>query len=63
MIDTSSRRDARSADVDFRTPRDQVAGEAFWQGNRSRCFLTQVFEEGLLLFAGQELVVAGDGAE
>jgi hypothetical protein len=37
---------------------DQAAGEAFWQGSPSRRLLTQVFEESLLLFAGQELVVA-----
>ena len=41
----------------------QATGEAFWQGSRSRRFLTQVFEENLLLFAGQELVIAGDRVE
>src|ERR1019366_1697990 len=46
-----------------RTVPNQAAGEAFRQGSWSRCFLTQVFEERLLLLAGQELVVTGDRVE
>src|SRR5712664_2798128 len=41
----------------------QPRGSGFWGESFSGCLLTQVFEESLLLFAGQELVVARDRVE
>jgi hypothetical protein len=58
MIDTSSRRDAVSAGADFRMTRDPAARERLWSKSFSGRLLTEVFEESLLLFAGQEPVVA-----
>ena len=58
MIDTSSHRDAGSTGADFRITRDQVASERHGGESISGRRLTEVFEESLLLFAGQELVVA-----
>jgi hypothetical protein len=56
-IDTSNRHDARSAGAGFRTTRGPAARERLWGETFSRRLFTQVFEENLLLFAGQELVV------
>ena len=63
MIDTSSHRDAGSAGADRRMTRGPAAREWRWGESLSGCLLTQVFEESLLLFAGQEPVVAGDRVE
>jgi hypothetical protein len=57
-IDTSNHRDAGSAGADFRTTRGPAARERLPGESFSGRLLTQVFEERLLLFAGQELVVA-----
>src|SRR5271169_5038154 len=62
-IGTSSRRDAGFADADFRTTRGPAARERLWGESFSGCLFMQVFEEGLLLFARQELVVARDRVE
>src|ERR1019366_2377903 len=63
MIDTSSRRDAGSVRADSRTTRGPAARERLWGESFSGRLLAQVFEESLLLFAGQELVVSGDRVE
>ena len=57
-IDTASRPDAGSAGADSRTTRDPAARERLWGESFSGRLLTEVFEERLPLFAGQELVVA-----
>src|SRR5208283_437066 len=57
-IDTSNHRDAGSAGADFRTTRGPAARERLWGESFSGRLLAQVFEESLLLFAGQELVIA-----
>ena len=58
MIDTSSRRDAGSAGADSRTTKGPAARKRLWGESFSGRLLTKVFEESLLLFAGQEPVIA-----
>src|ERR1035437_3676217 len=62
-IDTSSRRDSGLPGANFRTTRGPVASQRLLRESFSGGLLAQVFEESLLLFAGQELVVTGNRVE
>src|SRR5271166_3846454 len=62
-IDISSRRDAGSAGIGFRTTRGPAASERILRESFSGRLPARVFKESLLLFAGQELVVARDRVE
>ena len=56
-IDTSSHHDAKLAGTDFRTMRGQAARELLSVETLLGRVLSQAFEENLLLFEWQELVV------